>query len=148
MRYEKNTLDYFGLLKDAQNLNPPDTSKTIRLAILADCATQHLVTMIKVLGAKNGVNIEVYEGGYDEIDLEILNPSSGLYAYSPQYVIVLTSSQKLKGRLFDTEDRKAFVSEAVGRLEISGALSGPTARPQSFKAHSFSRTNELLAIMS
>ena len=117
MRYEKNTLDYFGLLKDAQNINLPDNSKTIRLAILADCATQHLVTMIKVLGAKNGVNIVVYEGGYDEIDLEILNPASGLYTFSPQYVFILMASEKLKGRLFDAEDRKSFAAEAVRRLD-------------------------------
>ena len=96
MRYATNSLDYFSLLKGARSISVPDSAKVIRIAILADCATQQLATMIKVLGAKNDITIELYEGEYDGIDLEILNPQSGLYVFAPQYVIILMSSEKLK----------------------------------------------------
>ena len=117
MRYPAAALDYFALLKQAGSISFSENAKIIRLAILADCATQHLVTMFKVLGAKNGVRFEVYEGDYDGIDLEIFNPNSGLYAFDPQYVIILTSSEKLKSRLYDKDDRTSIANDTVDRLE-------------------------------
>ena len=117
MRYPTDALDYFALLKQAGTITLSENTKVIRLGILADCATQHLVTMLKVLGAKNSVRFEVYEGGYDGIELEILNPDSGLYAFDPQYVIILTSSEKLKSRLYDRDERKSFAGDTVNRLE-------------------------------
>ena len=117
MRSVSDTLDYFALLKDAKNIDLPDDAKTIRLAILAECATQHLVTMIKVLGARSTMVFDIYEGAYDGIDLEILNPNSELYSFQPQYVVILTSSEKLKSRLYNCKDRKSFVAETVARLD-------------------------------
>jgi FkbH-like protein len=117
MRYAANLLNYFELLKGAESLSVPENARTVRLAVLADCATQHLVTMIKVLGARNGIRVDVYEGGYDGIDLEILNKESGLYSFDPQYIIVLMSSEKLKERLYDCEERKSFAGETIARLE-------------------------------
>ncbi len=117
MRYTTNSLDYFALLKDSQRVYVPDSAKVIRVAILADCATQQLATMMKVLGAKNDVNVKVYEGDYDGIDLDILDPSSRLYSFEAQYVIILMSSEKLKIRLYNTDRRKTFAAETVERLE-------------------------------
>ena len=76
MRYDVNSLDYFSLLKEAATLRLPADAKVIRIAILADCATQHLTALMKTLAAKNNVSLEVYEGDYDGIDLEILDPHS------------------------------------------------------------------------
>jgi FkbH-like protein len=117
MRYAADSLDYFVLLKEARNINFAGNEKIIRLAVLADCATQHLVTLIKVLGAKNNIKFEVYEGDYDAIDLEIVSSGSGLYSFEPQYVIILMSSEKLKARLYNSEHRKSFAQDTVGRVE-------------------------------
>jgi FkbH-like protein len=117
MRYAVDCLDYFSLLRDTRNLEPVSTSKAIRVAILADSATQHLVALIKTLGAKNNILIEMYEGSYDGIDVEILDPNSDLYAYRPQYLILLMSSEKLKARLYNSRNRPTFASETIQRLE-------------------------------
>jgi FkbH-like protein len=117
MRYAANILDYFELLKGADCISPAKSARTVRLAVLADCATQHLVVMIKALGARNNLKVEVYEGGYDGIDLEILNDESGLYSFDPQYVIILMSGEKLKERLYDCDERKSFAGEIIARLE-------------------------------
>jgi FkbH-like protein len=117
MRYPAASLDYFALLKESSNINVASTAKVVRVAILADSATQHLVTMMKVLAAKNNTILQVYEGGYDGIDLEILNPLSGLYSHDPHYVIVLMSSEKLKSRLYNSEGRNTFAAETIERLE-------------------------------
>ncbi len=111
------TLDYFALSKEAKALKPSSDAKVIRIALLADCATQHLATIMRAVAARNNVQAEVYEGNYDGVDLEILDSNSALYAFTPQYVVILLSSEKLKGRLYASGDRKAFADETVGRLE-------------------------------
>ena len=117
MRYAESSLDYFSLLKASETPNASKETKKVRVAILADCAIQQLTTLIKSLGLRNSVMVEVYEGGYDSVDIEILNPESALYAFDPQFVIVLMSGEKLKARLYDSLDRQSFVSDTVGRIE-------------------------------
>jgi len=116
MRYEAATLDYFALLKEGKTIALPESARTIRLAILADCATQQLGTFLKTLAARNGVRLEIYEGGYDAIDLDILNPASDLYAFDPAYVIVLMTEEKLKSRLYEAADRSAFAGDTIARI--------------------------------
>ena len=117
MKHAMLTLDYFALSKEAKALKMSSAAKVIRIALLADCATQHLATIMRAIAARNNVLAEVYEGNYDGVDLEILDPNSALYAFNPQYVVVLLSSEKLKARLYASGDRRTFADETVGRLE-------------------------------
>src|SRR4051812_33278526 len=96
--FEKTDLDYFKLIKEAKKLQPSSDWRQVRLALLADCATQHLVPILKTLAGKNGLNLEIYEGGYDGIELEVINPNSTLYSFAPDFVAVLTTTEKLKAR--------------------------------------------------
>jgi FkbH-like protein len=117
MRYEADTLDYLSLIKESKSLKVDSGAKVVRLAILADCAIQHLIPLLTVLGAKNGVKIEIYEANYDGIDFEILNPESGLYAFDPQYAVILVNSEKLKLRFYESGDRASFADATIDRLE-------------------------------
>jgi FkbH-like protein len=116
LRYSTDCLDYLTLTKAAGDCAAPGDARTVKIAVLADCAVQQLTTLLKVLAARNRVALEVYEGGYDSIDLEILNPDSGLYAFGPQFVIVLMSSEKLKSRLYDSANRTTFAADNVERI--------------------------------
>ena len=106
MKHAMLTLDYFALSKEAKALKISGAAKVIRIALLADCATQHLATIMRAIAARNNVQAEVYEGNYDGVDLEILDPNSALYAFTPQYVVILLSSEKLKARLYASGDRR------------------------------------------
>jgi FkbH-like protein len=116
MRYEADTLDYLALVREARSANAPVAGKVVRLALLADFATQHLVPILSALFARNGFRLEIYEAGYDSIDAEILDPGSALYAFAPRYVVILVASEKLKARLYRAEDRSNFAGEAVARF--------------------------------
>jgi len=105
-------LDYFQLTREARGLDTSHCKKTLRLAVLADFATQQLISVLKVLSARRGVRLEVYDGGYDVIDIEILNPESGLYKFEPQFVAILHATEKLKAKFYAATDRPAF-SEMV-----------------------------------
>lgn len=109
-------LDYFELVKAANDLSVYSPRKTIRLAVLADFATQQLIPLLQVLCARKGYRLELYEAGYDSIDVEILNPQSRLYDFKPHYVTVLLSQQKLLHRLYGSADRHRFVEETIERM--------------------------------
>ena len=117
MKHAMLTLDYFALSKEAKELNTSGAAKVIRIALLADCATQQLADITRAIAARNNVQAEMYEGNYDGVDLEILDRNSALYAFNPQYVVILLSSEKLKAHLYASGDRRSFADEMVSRLE-------------------------------
>ncbi len=117
MRYEPEKLDYFALAKAAKTLDAVECKKVVRLAVLADFATQQLVPILKVLAAHNGTRFEIYEADYDQIDLEILNPQSELYHFDPQYIVILLASEKLKSRFYESTDRAGFAEANVSRFQ-------------------------------
>jgi FkbH-like protein len=95
-----NDLDYFALVKESRTLDVSAAKETLRVALLSDAATQQLVPLLKVLFAARGVRLEVYEGPFDAIELEVYAPGSGLYAFAPDVVVVLNAVQALKTRYY------------------------------------------------
>jgi FkbH-like protein len=129
LKHDRSELDYFQLVKKARRLQPVNGQR-VRLALLADVSTQHLVPLLRVLFASNGVDAEIYEGAYGAVELEAYDAGSGLYAFQPQAVVILQSTGKLAAAYHDyPDDRGGFVkaraarSEAVWRaiLERTGA---------------------------
>ena len=105
-------LDYFALVKEAKSVDLTGLKK-VRLAILADFATQQLETLLTALAARSGFALEIYKAAYDSIAFEIVNEDSGLYSFNPQIVAILPASQHLKARLIGTAHRASLASETV-----------------------------------
>jgi FkbH-like protein len=89
------SLDYFELVKRAKALSSTGC-KPLRIALLGDVSTQHLVPLLRVLLAEHGFEAQIYEAGYDTVEVEALDPSSGLFGFDPQVVCILQSTQKLR----------------------------------------------------
>src|SRR5277367_5830036 len=110
-------LDYGRLLKAARTLDALPASQTIRLALLSDAATQQFVPVLKVLLRRNGFAAEIYEAPFDAIELECINPASGLYRFEPDAVVVLNSTQALRPDfLRRTGDGAAFARDTCDRI--------------------------------
>jgi len=75
LKDDTSELDYYALLKKAKRLQSGSGQK-LKLALLADVSTQHLVPLLRVLFANSGFDVEIYEAGFDTIQLEALNPAS------------------------------------------------------------------------
>jgi len=72
--------------------------KRIKVALLGDSATQFLVQAIRGLGFDNGLDLQILEADFNQIERQVLDPSSELYKYEPEVVIVFQSSHKLLGK--------------------------------------------------
>jgi FkbH-like protein len=93
-------LDYFELIRQHKTIDPSACSESLRVAVLGDAATQQLVTLLRVLFAERGIRLDAYEGPFDAIELQVYDPSSALYQFAPDVIVILCSVQALKARYY------------------------------------------------
>jgi FkbH-like protein len=101
------------LKKDFSNLN------VIKLAVLGDTATQFLTQALKGLGYDNNLNLEIWEADFNQIERQVFDPSSELYAFNPEIIIVFQSSHKLlsKYNKIKPSEHLVFASNELAVIE-------------------------------
>src|SRR5208337_2215952 len=123
LKNDRSELNYAQLVKKARHLDVTTGSK-LKLALLADVSTQHLTPLLRVLFASHGVNAEIYEAGFDTVEVETLDSGSRLYAFEPQVIVILQSIHKLKSCFYEAfGNRGAFAqTQANGIEEVWNAV--------------------------
>ncbi len=114
MRYDTAELDQRRIMASLRE--KATTTRTLRIAVLADFATQHLIPLLRGLFARNQIEAEIYAGDYDTIETEIHDPGSDLYAFNPKFIVILCASQKLTARFHAATDAASFIARETGRL--------------------------------
>lgn len=109
-------LDYFKLVKEAKKLDRSKCTVKKKVAVLADCSTQHLQPVLEALFARASIDAKIHLGEFDTIQQEILDEGSGLYQFSPDVVVLLQSTNALRDRFFDARgERSDFAHETAER---------------------------------
>lgn len=92
--------------------------KKVKLAILGDSATQFVHQAIKGYGYNVALRFDIYEADYNQVEQQIQDPGSGLYAFAPEYVLVFESSQKLLNRFYamPKEQRETFAEDTIASI--------------------------------
>lgn len=67
----------------------------IEVSLLGDTATQFLATSIKGIGVERGYNINLFEAEYNQVERQVLDPTSDLHAFGAKYTVVFQSTHKL-----------------------------------------------------
>ena len=103
---------------------------SIKVAILSDAASQLLHQAIKGYGYEKQIHYQIFEADYNQIELEIYNNDSALYAFQPDVIIIAKHTQKLLGHFYLASQaaRKQFadqqatiLSALVQKLEESSS---------------------------
>jgi FkbH-like protein len=76
------------LKKDTSNLDK------IKVAVVGDTATQFLATAIKGYGIEIGYDINLFEAEYNQVERQFMDPTSDLYQFNADYIVVFQSSHK------------------------------------------------------
>jgi FkbH-like protein len=105
-------LDYFQIVREHKRLDVAG-KKPLRIAVLAEFATQKLCQVLRVLFARNGIDAQLYEAEYDTIELEAFDEGSKLYAFAPEVVLVLPSTNALRYKYWNEADGRAGFGEGV-----------------------------------
>jgi FkbH-like protein len=111
---------------------PSEGLPTIRLAVAADSASQLAVQALGGYARELKLRLEIYEADYDQIDLQLLDPSSELYGFRPEFILIWQSAEKLSARFakLGTADRTRFADDHLAHL---GQLVDAVARHASAK---------------
>lgn len=86
------SINFLQLKKNLKTKNVE--GKPVKLAVLGNSSTQLLCTAIKGYGLELGLNLEIFEAEYDQIDQEVFNPESDLYQFNPDFILVVLSEKK------------------------------------------------------
>lgn len=68
---------------------------TLKVFLTGDTATQFLATAIKGVGVERGYNINLFEAEYNQVERQFMDPTSELYEFDPDFIVVFQSSHKL-----------------------------------------------------
>jgi FkbH-like protein len=93
--------------------------RVAKIALLGDSATQMLSQALKGYGYNLGINFEIYEAGHNQIEREILDPSSDMYNFKPEFIILFHSSQKLQHLFYQSNEaeKKLFAETHIKKVE-------------------------------
>lgn len=90
----------------------------IRLAVLGNCATQFFSEAVEGFGKLSGLNLSVYDADYNQIDEQLLDPSSEVYSYRPDDILLWISTEKLYEEYLDQEisARSSFADTYIQKI--------------------------------
>ena len=66
-----------------------------RMALVGDTATQFLATALRGEAIARGFDINLFEAEYNQVERQFLDPSSELYAFDAEYIVLFQSTHKL-----------------------------------------------------
>lgn len=91
---------------------------TIRIALVGDTATQFLATAIKGIGADRDYNIILFEAEYNQVERQLLDPTSDLYQFDADFIVIFQSTHKLGEHhsMLSTEQQATLADDRIGFL--------------------------------
>jgi FkbH-like protein len=90
--------------------------KPLRVALVGSSTLKHLVPGIRVAGYRRGLWLEVFQGEYGMYLQEFLNPSSALYQFKPDVVVLTLDAHHI------AEGEAVNVEELLGNLRRCWAI--------------------------
>ena len=98
---------------------------SIKIAVVGDTATQLHCTALRGIGALRGYNIDLFEAEYNQVDRQFLDPTSDLYQFDADFIVVFQSTHKL-GEHHSALSAEQQANLAEERLQfIAGICSNP-----------------------
>jgi FkbH-like protein len=91
-----------------------------RIAILGDCATQHIATALRGWGYEAELRYDVFDADYNQIDAQTMDPASELYEFKPAWVVLANCTDKLYDAYcaYPAGERSRFAETMRDRLVV------------------------------
>ena len=91
---------------------------SMKLAVVGDTATQLLCTAIRGMGVERGYNIDLFEAEYNQVERQLLDPTSDLYQFNADFIVIFQSTHKLGEHhaMLTTEEQVILADDRIGFL--------------------------------
>jgi FkbH-like protein len=98
----------------------------IKIAVLADSASQLFCQALKGYGYTQGINLDIWEADYDQVYQTVLDTDSALYTAEPDYVVIYQSSKKLLSSFYknNQQQKKEFADKQINFLKTITTIIG------------------------
>ncbi len=103
------------LKNDFSSLQP------VKVALLGDTATQFLSQAIRGIGFDAGLDLQMWEANFNQVERQIFDNTSSLYEFKPDVVIIFQSSHKLL-ETYNKLGSEEYDSLANNRLALIDSL--------------------------
>ena len=109
--------------KELKKALKSDTSHLpeIKMALLGDTATQFLATALRGMGVKRGFSVNLFEAEYNQVERQLLDPTSELFQFDADYVVIFQSTHKL-GEIHSMLPKEKQESLADERLDFIASV--------------------------
>ncbi len=90
----------------------------VKLAILGNVATQLLATAIEGNAKLEGINLEVFDAGYNQIPFQLIDPQSETYAFRPDFILLYEATDKIYEEFLDEDStgKRNFADRLMERI--------------------------------
>lgn len=97
-----------------------------KVAVLANCASQFFSQAIEGYAKLSGINLSVFDADYNQIEAQLLDPSSETYTYNPDNILLWLATEKLYEEFLDLtiDARNTFAEDTVNKLQNYWSLIG------------------------
>jgi len=87
----------------------------LKFAVIGDTATQLLCTAIRGMGVERGYNIDLFEAEYNQVERQLLDPTSDLYQFDAEFIVIFQSTHKLGElhSLLSTEQQAKLADDRI-----------------------------------
>ena len=91
---------------------------SFKIAVVGDTATQLLCTAIRGMGVERGYNIDLFEAEYNQVERQLLDPTSDLYQFDADFIVIFQSTHKLGEHhsLLSAEQQASMADERISFL--------------------------------
>ena len=92
--------------------------QSFKLAVIGDTATQLLCTAIRGMGVERDYNIDLFEAEYNQVERQLLDPTSDLYQFNADFIVIFQSTHKLGEHhsMLSTEQQASLADERISFL--------------------------------
>ena len=92
-----------------------------RMALVGDTATQFLAAALQGEAVSRGFQINLFEAEYNQVERQFLDPTSELYAFDAEYIVLFQSTHKL-GEHYSLLSEEAQKQVAAERLDFIASV--------------------------
>ncbi|MDP4255526.1 MAG: hypothetical protein Q8938_16060, partial [Bacteroidota bacterium] len=114
-----HNLDFNHLKKNLNNAPQgyPGPGAT-KIALLSDTASQFIVQALQGYAIEFGAAYELFEANYNQIDSQVFDPSSELYRFEPEFVVIVRSTERLLDAFYKEPSRlkPSFAEEQTAHI--------------------------------
>lgn len=99
----------------------PTNLPLLKISLIGDTSTQFLATAIRGIGRKRGYTINLFEAEYNQVERQLLDPTSDLYEFNAEFIVLFQSTHKL-GELHSLLPLEKQISLADDRIDFVASI--------------------------